>query len=115
MYIHRHVGSQHHVWIRVEIGSHPHNVTCRRDQDNGNNVVGSETMLPDHRSMAPSGEAAPGCNHRQLARDDKAAVGVDEEILDGAKLDATLVSANEIKFCMTHVCNEGFTWVSQRS
>ena len=70
--------------------THPHDVTRRCDQDDGDDVVGSETMLPDHGAVAPSADAASGSNHCQLTGDDQAAVCVDEEILDGAKLDASL-------------------------
>ena len=70
--------------------AHPHNIALGRDEDNCNNVVGSKTMLTDHRSMAASSKAASGRYNGELPRDDKAPVGVDEEVLDGAKLDTSL-------------------------
>ena len=42
--------------------AHPHNIAFRCDEDDRNNIVSSQAMLPDHRSVAASAEAAARAN-----------------------------------------------------
>ena len=44
--------------------AHPHNIAFGCDEDDRNNVVSSQAMLPDHRPVAATAEATAWANDR---------------------------------------------------